>query len=290
MIIAETTCDGKKKAYEIMQNIKPIHVMHLPHMPQSSAAQRLWLREIKRLNSALEENLETHITGEALQQAITETNREQSAFRELFDLNQAEPPLLTGMEMVEISSGLAFSAFPAATARIIKNLVEEISALAKKGYQAAPITAPRILLTGTPVGYDSSKVIRLAEECGGVVVAMETCGGYKTVDLKVDENPQRHPLERLAEKYLRIPCSIITPNEERFNLLEKMCRDFNIQGVIEITWHACHTYNIESYSVSRFIKETLQLPYLHLETDFSTSDHETLRVRIETFMEMIVTP
>ena len=34
-------------------------------------------------------------------------------------------------------------------------------------------------------------------------------------------------------------------------------------------------------------KDKLGLPFLHLETDYSDSDRETLRVRIEAFLEMI---
>ena len=79
----------------------------------------------------------------------------------------------------------------------------------------------------------------------------------------------------------------MSPNTGRLNLLEKMIRDFQIDGVIDLTWQACHTYNIESNSVAQLVKDKLGLPFLHLESDYSQSDLETLRVRIEAFLEMI---
>jgi len=57
--------------------------------------------------------------------------------------------------------------------------------------------------------------------------------------------------------------------------------------VIDLTWQACHTYNLESYLVAKAVKDDIGLPFLHLETDYSQSDVETLRVRIEAFLEMI---
>ncbi|NLL19416.1 MAG: 2-hydroxyacyl-CoA dehydratase, partial [Clostridia bacterium] len=39
--------------------------------------------------------------------------------------------------------------------------------------------------------------------------------------------------------------------------------------------------------VGEMVKEKLGKPFLHLETDYSQSDVETLRVRINAFLEMI---
>ena len=81
----------------------------------------------------------------------------------------------------------------------------------------------------------------------------------------------------LAEKYLNIPCSCMTPNPYRMELLGRMIDDFNAAAVIDLTWQACHTYNIESYEVS-WLKKRAAL--LHLESDYSSSDEEILKVRI----------
>ncbi|CEP68609.1 2-hydroxyglutaryl-CoA dehydratase, D-component [Moorella glycerini] len=131
-------------------------------------------------------------------------------------------------------------------------------------------------------------MVALVEECGGLVVAMENCSGYKTVGLKIDESDQRDPLLLLAEKYLKIPCSIMSPNGRRLELLRQMVRDFQVDGVIDLTWRACHTYNIESYFVADLIKNHFGLPFLQLETDYSTLDRENLRVRIGAFIEMVI--
>ena len=120
-----------------------------------------------------------------------------------------------------------------------------------------------------------------------MVVAQENCGGYKTVDLLVDEDDPTDPLLLLARKYMKVPCSVMTPNQRRLDLLRRMIADFHIGGVIDLDWQACHTYNVESYFVAQLVRDELGLPFLQLETDYSQSVVETLRVRIEAFLETV---
>jgi benzoyl-CoA reductase/2-hydroxyglutaryl-CoA dehydratase subunit BcrC/BadD/HgdB len=94
------------------------------------------------------------------------------------------------------------------------------------------------------------------------------------------------PIVALAEKYLAIPCSCMSPNTYRLELIDSMIDDFRVDAVIDLTWQACHTYNIEAYKVGKLVKQK-GLPYLHLETDYSASDLESLKVRIEAMLEMV---
>ncbi|MCG8335973.1 MAG: 2-hydroxyacyl-CoA dehydratase family protein, partial [Proteobacteria bacterium] len=90
----------------------------------------------------------------------------------------------------------------------------------------------------------------------------------------------------LAEQYLKIPCSVMSPNPLRLDMLAGLIEDFKVDKVVDLTWQACHTYNIESHTVEKFIRERFNLPTLHLETDYSESDSEQLRTRIEAFLEI----
>jgi benzoyl-CoA reductase/2-hydroxyglutaryl-CoA dehydratase subunit BcrC/BadD/HgdB len=289
LIIGETTCDGKKKMFEIMKNkqIKDVYVMQLPQAPDDDASVRLWYAELQRLKEYLEKFFGVAITDEALRRAIHQTNEESRALQALFDLNQSRPAPISGMDMLKVSWQVGFQADRQEAVRLIDNLVAETRANATGELAAGEASSPRILLTGTPVGVGNEKVIELVESCGGLVVAMENCGGYKTVELRIDEDDPSDPLLLLAQKYMKIPCSVMTPNHRRLDLLQRMIREFQIDGVIDLTWQACHTYNIESHFVAGLVKNQLGLPFLQLETDYSQSDIETLRVRIQAFLEMI---
>ncbi|ADI01103.1 double-cubane-cluster-containing anaerobic reductase [Syntrophothermus lipocalidus] len=282
LVIGETTCDGKKKMFELLQELKPVHVMHLPQFPTGEYVFELWYREMVRLKGKLEEVLDVEITDTALREAIHVVNECNRALKRLFDLNRRKPPVISGTDLVKVAWQIGFHSDRWERVHMLEQLVSEL----EEG-EYGELNAPRILVTGTPIGVGSEKVVSLVEECGGAVVAMENCSGYKTVGLIIDEEDTRDPLMLLAEKYLRIPCSVMTPNHERIRLIKDMARDFQVDGVIDLTWQACHTYNIEAYQVAQAVKEDLGLPYLHLETDYSESDRESLRVRIDAFLEIV---
>ncbi|MZQ75876.1 MAG: 2-hydroxyacyl-CoA dehydratase [Peptoclostridium sp.] len=287
MVIGETTCDGKKKMFELMKEFKKVHVMNMPQNQESQSSLELMYAEMKRLKVALEEYLETSISDEDLRRAIHTVNEEKKALKRLYDLNRAKPAFISGMELLRVSWQIGFHSDREERVRLIHKLCGDILSEAAKGKHAVSEDAPRILLTGTPVGIGSEKVVAIVEESGGTVVNMESCGGYKTLGFYIDENDTRDPLLLLAEKYLKIPCSIMSPNDGRLELIKEIVKEFSIDGIIDLTWQGCHTYNIESNHVARLAKDKLGLPFLHLETDYSQNDAEMLRVRIGAFLEMM---
>lgn len=53
-IVGETTCDGKRKMFELMNELKETYVMQLPHS-RDDAALRSWTEEVIRLKEKLED-------------------------------------------------------------------------------------------------------------------------------------------------------------------------------------------------------------------------------------------
>lgn len=280
LIVGETTCDGKKKMFELMREMKPVHVMQLPHLKNTKASFELWVEEIRCLKDRLEKELQVTISDEDIWKAAEVVNQEKKAIKAMFDLNKADPPPLSGMEILTAAWARSFSSDKVEMINNLNGLVREAGNQPENG----KTPAPRVLLTGCPVGLGTEKVIRLTEELGAYVVAMENCSGYKTLDLQVDIG-SGDPIVALAEKYMAIPCSCMSPNPHRLELLDRMIDDFRADAVIDLTWQACHTYNIEAYEVGKLVNSK-GLPYLHLESDYSNSDLESLKVRIEAMLEM----
>lgn len=287
LIIGETTCDGKKKMFELLGQLKPVHVMQLPKVQNRESSLRLWYDELCRLKAVIEEQFAVEITEQALREAIHITNEELRVRKELFDLNQCKPALISGLDMLMMTFNIGFNVDQLEGIAMLDQFIAEVREVADQGYHIGTADTPRILITGTPVGIGSEKVLSIVEECGALVVVMQNCSGYTCTELRVDENDSRDPLLILAEKYLQIPCSVMSPNPGRLDLLERMIGEFKVDGVIDISLQACHTFNIESYHIEKLVKEQLGLPFLHIETDYSNSDRESLRVRIEAFLEMI---
>ncbi|MBT0392212.1 double-cubane-cluster-containing anaerobic reductase [Morganella morganii] len=285
IVVGETTCDGKKKMYEYMAEFKPVHVMQLPNNSESAESVALWRSEIIRFQKRLEEQFGCEITEQGIRDAIDLRNRERRALTEFYHLGQLNPPAMTGREILSVVYGATFKFDKRALIGELETLTAKVRAEYAAGKRLDP--RPRILITGCPIGGAAEKVVRIIEENGGWVVGYENCTGAKATEQCVDENPQADVYDALTEKYLAIGCSCISPNTQRLNMLSEMVQDYQVDGVIDVILQACHTYAVESLLINRHIREKHDIPYMAIETDYSTSDIGQLATRIAAFIEML---
>lgn len=284
VIIGDTTCDGKKKMFELLERHKPVHVLQLPSSQTAQSSLSVWRAELERMRRIVESQTGVAITDDDLAQAISLMNRERMARKALMDVNRSQPAPLKGSLLLEILFRVGFLADKEKGIRLMR----QAAAAARDGVFMSPVSSSegrkRLLVTGVPVGLGSDKVVRIAEQVGADVVAFENCSGYKQA-FQVDESMD--PMDALAEQYLATPCSVMSPNSGRFDLLKEMMVDFSVDGVIDLTWQACHTYNVEAFQVNEWVMDAIGVPSLHLESDYAESDTEQLRVRIEAYLEML---
>ena len=285
VILAETTCDGKKKMYELMAEMKPTHVMNLPQSAHQEDDLEIWKREMVKFKEFLEKEFDLEITNDDLSEAIKLVNRERRTFRKLHELNKHVPAPLSGVDMMKAQWFKGFNVDKLGGIELVEELIEEIEERIEEGKFAFDESAPRILVTGCPIGVGSEKVLTVLEDAGASVVVLENCTGYKPLASYVDED--KDPIDALAEKYLSTPCSCMTPNTDRFELIRELAEEYSVDGIVDLTWQACHTYNIESYSLKDYVKDKIGLPFLQVETDYSDSDLGQLKVRAEAFLETI---
>ena len=144
---------------------------------------------------------------------------------------------------------------------------------------------PRIMVTGCPNGGVRDKLLKTIEELGGDIVLIDTCGGIRTQMQKVEETGDVYTA--LAEKYIDITCSVMSPNAPRFEMMGKLMDEFQVDGVVEVILQACHTFNVEAYNVKRYVTEQKGVPYLGLETDYSQADKGQIATRLGAFLEML---
>lgn len=283
LIVGETTCDGKKKMYEYLSEFKPVHVMELPNSQREDGLE-LWKNEIIRLKSSLEEMFNVEIAEDDIKRAIKIKNNERKALKKFYELGKREPVSMLGQDMFKVINGTTFSFDKEKIPDQINEVIEKINSEyeAEKKYKSKP----RILITGCPIGGATEKVIKAIEDNGAYVVAFENCSVAKAVDELVDEeNPDVY--DALARKYLSIGCSCMTPNPNRIKLLNKMIDEYKVDAVVDVILTACHTYNVETLSVKRFVNDEKNKPYMSVETDFSLNDIGQLNTRMAAFIEML---
>jgi benzoyl-CoA reductase/2-hydroxyglutaryl-CoA dehydratase subunit BcrC/BadD/HgdB len=283
LIVGETTCDGKKKMYEYLSDYKPVHVMELPNS-QSEAGLKLWKNEIIKLKTTLEEMFGVKISEDDIRKAIKIKNNERKALKKFYELGKKEPVAMLGQDIFKVINGTTFSFDKEEIPKQMNELIEKINREyeIEKKYEAKP----RILITGCPIGGAAEKVIKAIEDNGAYVVAFENCSVAKAVDELVDEeNPDVY--DALSRKYLSIGCSCMSPNPNRIKLLNKMIDEYKVDAVVDVILTACHTYNVETLSIKRYVNNNKNKPYMSVETDFSTNDIGQLNTRMAAFIEML---
>lgn len=280
LVVAETTCDGKKKMYEYMAEFKPLHIMELPNRCGEDDIQA-FRKEIIKMKEKLEEFFGVTITEDDIRRGIKIKNAERTAVKDFYEIMKADPCPITGTELMNALDAASFSfnrsEIPAQMAELKAKIEAEGKVQERK---------PRILITGCPMGGATMKVCSAIEAAGGQVVFFENCTGGKAIEINVDEsNPDVY--DALARKYMAIGCSVMNPNDNRIKLLDAAIDDYKIEGVVDMTLQACHTYALEGLRVKRFCEDEKKIPYMQVETDYSQADVGQLNTRCAAFVEML---
>lgn len=282
-IVGETTCDGKKKMFELMNDIKDTYVMQLPSS-RDEVALTMWEAEIKKFWKKLEDFYGVTITEEDVKKAILQKNAERDLVLEYLDLGKLNPSPISGYELGTKLDTLSFIPSMEERCKQLRERIDEVKADWEANYKGKVSRKPRILITGCPNGGVRDKTIKVLEELGADVVAFDACNSNREKIEKVDTSLP--VTEALAKKYLNINCSVMSPNTNRLKFISDMIDDYQVDGVLEIILQACHTFSIESYNVKKSVLAK-KIPYLKVETDYSKADAGQINTRLEAFLETI---
>ncbi|OFW60300.1 MAG: 3-hydroxyacyl-ACP dehydratase [Actinobacteria bacterium RBG_16_64_13] len=286
LVIGETTCDGKKKAYELLNDLAPLHVMELPQMKQRHD-RILWRSEIERLVARLEDVSGRRLTAENLAAAIKEVNDKRRALQRLNATRKASPAPISGKDALLAVQVAFYDDVPRFTA-MVNQIAGELEARVAVGERVAPADAPRLLVTGTPMSIPNWKTYDLIEKAGAVVVAEEMCTGSRYYSTLVDEAPTDLPgmIDALRDKYLDINCACFTPNPGRMDDVIRLAEEYKVDGIVQYNLQFCTPYQIEATAVER-AAQAAGIPTLRIDTDYSMGDVGQLSTRVEAFLEMI---
>lgn len=288
MYIGETTCDGKKKAWEILGEDVSVHVMDLPQMKREKDI-KAWAEEIKELKKVIEEFTGNKVTAESLSESIKLINNKRKALSRLYECRKADKVPISGRDALVISQ-IAFYDDPARFTQMTNKLCDELEQRIKDGVSVVKEGTKRILLTGTPLAVPNWKLHNIIETSGAVVVCEEMCTGTRYFENLVDETKTTvdEQIDALANRYMGINCACFTPNTGRIDDIIRLAKEYKVDGVIDVNLKFCSLYDVEGYTVERALKEAC-IPVMGIETDYTDNDAEQLRTRIGAFIEMIGT-
>lgn len=286
MYVGETTCDGKKKAWEILAEDVPVHVMNLPQMKRAKDVQA-WAEEIETFKNIVEEFTGNKVTADKLAESIKLINNKRKALERLYDLRKNETLPISGCDALLISQ-IAFYDDPTRFTQMTNKLCDELEKRVADGVSVVPAGTKRIMLTGTPLAIPNWKLHNIVETSGAAVVCEEMCTGTRYFEKLVDESGStlEEQYQALANRYMNINCACFTPNSGRIDDILRLAKEYKVDGIIDVNLKFCNLYDTEGYFVERAMKEA-GIPVLGIETDYTDSDAQQLRTRVSAFIEML---
>lgn len=286
MYVGETTCDGKKKAWEILGQDVPMHVMDIPQMKRSKDITR-WKEEIMDFAKVVEKTTGVEVTPENLKAAIKLINEKRKALARVYEARKGENIPISGKDAL-LMMQIAFFDDPARCAQMTNRLAEELEQRNKDGVSVFPAGTKRIMITGTPMAIPNWKLHHIIETSGAAVVCEETCTGTRYFEGLVDESGETldEMYQAIAERYMGVNCACFTPNTGRIDDIIRLAKEYKVDGVIDVNLKFCCLYDTEGQSVEKALNEA-GIPVLGIETDYEDSDAGQLKTRIEAFLEIL---
>ena len=286
LIVGETTCDGKKKMFEILAEYHPVYIMEVPNK-KTQRSRDLWRGEVLAFKEVIEKKTGNKITADRLLKSTRLVNDRRRALQRLYNTRKANPVPISGKDALLVTQ-VAFYDDISRCIKQVNALCDEVEKRVAKGEGVFPAKTPRVLISGSPMAIPNWKLHHILETAGAAVVCEESCTGTRMFSDLVPETggPVEEQIKAIADRYMQIHCACFTPNEERLDDIVRLAREYKVDGVVHYNLQFCHTYANEAVKVEKALEKE-GIPLLRVETDYSDEDAGQLRTRVDAFLEMI---
>jgi benzoyl-CoA reductase/2-hydroxyglutaryl-CoA dehydratase subunit BcrC/BadD/HgdB len=287
LVVGENTCDGKKKAYEILRQFIPhLHVIDLPQV-KSEAGKQLLRSEYHAFGRKLEELTGRKLDAGRLAAAIATVNAKRASLKRLAALRRAAPAPISGLDSLLISQ-ISFYDDPVRFTASVNKLCDELETRVRDGQGVFPATHPRVVISGCPMAVPNWKVPAIVESAGAVIVGEESCVGERSTRWLTPETGHTvdDMIGLLVDRYLNIDCAVFTPNPTRLDYVREIAQGRKADGVIHYTIQFCQPYQMETGPLLAALEKEL-VPTLRIDTDYSQEDVGQISTRVEAFVERL---
>jgi benzoyl-CoA reductase subunit C len=282
-------CDSIDRTTDVWSdNLKLpyFHFLNVPHVTDGPSVE--FMKNILRIFiSTLEKFTGKKISDDDLARAVKAHNENRRLMRDLYALRKTNPPLISGAEMMKVLVS-AMSLPVGESSALIEGVTEEV----KQRDAGAAGNKKRIMLIGDQI--DDVAIVDAIEGTGALLVMDDLSIGSKMYGSDVDITAD--PVQGIAERYLRkvkIPTTYVGEGdtyeenlEARFGHLKKYVTEYKIEGAILFIYKYCDPYGFD-VPVMKSYFESMGVPVLYLEDEYSTSALPRTKTRIEAFLEMI---
>lgn len=273
------------KAAGDYEGIRPPFFTYLgvPHKASDYAIE--WFtEELRGFIRRIESHFQVNITKDKLKEAIRTYNRGRELTFQLQALREQENPAISGTDA--LAAAIAGTALPrAAYNEGLESLIDNLT----RGRAAPAGKAPRLMVLGSVC--DDTKLIRLIEDAGAVVVADNLCFGMRQNQGRVPATgPEADdPVAALARWYLsesRCP-RMFGGTRQRLARIREEIEKAGVDGVIFQNIRFCDLHGAENGIFAGHLK-LWGIPSLSLEREYGPLvDTGRIRMRVEAFLERV---
>ncbi|MBE9573501.1 MAG: 2-hydroxyacyl-CoA dehydratase [Proteobacteria bacterium] len=289
-IVIPHGCDSMTRPYSTWRytlGLPYSHFINVPHTV-SGPSMEFFTEELNTFRKSLGRFAQKEIADSDLIEAIDLYNENRDKAKALYDLRKSDPPLISGTEMSKILTvGMSLPVTEAN--ELFAEVLEELTQR-----KEAPVhKAPRIMVDGACI--DNIDFVKLIEDSGANVVVDSLCIG--TRDYLPHTDVGGDPLDALAHRYLdKINCPRTYREKAegayekdltaRFGDIGSLGKEFKVDGVILYVYKYCDPFGFEVPARKAYL-DSLNIPVLYLEDEYSAGIIGRLRTRIQAFLEMI---
>lgn len=284
-LVMSHACDSVQRIYGIWTHHRPKAFTYLFNVPHTvtPVTERFYTRELQMFKERIEAFAGRPIEEAALRASIDLYNRNRKLIGELYELRQTNPPLLTGTEMLEVL--IAGTGLPGAE---FETLLSDVKAEVLGRRERPGNKAARLLFYGCI--NDDTTMVRLIEECSAHLVADDTCIGARGMRGEVSGLGNGGDIyDALTRYYFRnFQCPRTYRGTElgRFDYLIEAAKKSGAQGVILYIMSFCDPHKTDVVDVRSYL-EAAGLPSLVLEDDYTMGNLESMRTRVQAFVETL---
>lgn len=285
-VVGETTCDGKKKMYELLAEHHPTYVMEVPQK-KTALARSLYHGEVLQFRDKMESEAGIRITSESLASATALVDSKKRALQRLNATRKAASVPISGLDALLVNQVSFYDDIVRFTEKV-NVLSDELEDRIARGVGVFAADTPRILVAGSPMAIPNWKMHRILEDSGAAVVAEESCIGFRYYNYLTPPNDGtlEGQLRAIAERHLENHCACFTPNEERIDDILKLAEEYRVDGVVHYNLSFCQPYANETIKV-RSALAGANIPLLSIETDYSDGDMAQIKNRVDAFLEIV---
>lgn len=293
-------CDMGSKGGDLLNELYGVTIAHVdntmdfpwgeyPHFSQESV--KFFGSEIDEAFKLIEDTIDIKIKPDAMMKAMEIIMPYQELVGQLAELISSDPqPIRTAAQNM-FTPAITASAGRSVQwgMQALRLLVEETRARVDAGFGVVPKGSPRVLVF-VP-NFSDPGISRMMEDCG-LAISASYVNYYPIVQPKGYEiNPADYSSVGeviAATEMLNGMFHSTFGTAEKFRLVYEFAPE--VDGIILQYFYHCRPSGIGSHTNRKYLQETTGVPVLSLESDiWDSRNHnaESMRVRVETFAEML---